>query len=355
VVTNTPARQTQNYVDQTQYRSPNAATPPPNVVIRDRASEQAKPTLTRPGVPPKVAIPSPLNQPPRPLARRGVPPLSPRSGQSQPGIRRVVPESLSLPKLINNALKRPAPYPNNGNRGLLFPLGIPADISSVFGWRVHPIHGDWRMHTGTDLAAPQGTPVLAAYHGEVAIADYVGGYGNMVVLRHEDGTQESRYAHLSHIFVRPGEWVEQGDVIGLVGSTGNSTGPHLHFEWRHWYANNWVPVDAGAQLAWALAEMRQTMHATMTPEERSQVELGQMAWNSATLFLSSEGETAEVPAETAGAIAPSATELGNKAAESLTNERSLKPQALYYIEQDAPDQPLRVKPSPALTNPAIQP
>jgi murein DD-endopeptidase MepM/ murein hydrolase activator NlpD len=151
-----------------------------------------------------------------------------------------------------------APRPEtfqSGQTALLFPLSIPAQITSGFGWRVHPIMGTGRMHSGTDLAAPLGTPVLAAYPGEVALADSVGGYGLMVAIRHENGTQESRYAHLSQIFVQPGDRVERGDVIGLVGSTGFSTGPHLHFEWLHQMPAGWVAVDAGEHLEYALANM----------------------------------------------------------------------------------------------------
>jgi murein DD-endopeptidase MepM/ murein hydrolase activator NlpD len=142
---------------------------------------------------------------------------------------------------------------------LLFPLSIPAKITSNFGWRVHPIAQTARMHQGTDIGAPIGTPVLAAYGGEVASADWSGGYGLMVVLRHLEGSQESRYAHLSEIYVQPGEWVEQGTVIGRVGSTGYSTGPHLHFEWRHLTAQGWVAVDAGLHLEFALENLIQTM------------------------------------------------------------------------------------------------
>jgi murein DD-endopeptidase MepM/ murein hydrolase activator NlpD len=115
------------------------------------------------------------------------------------------------------------------------------------------------MHSGTDLGAPLGTPVLAAYPGEVAVADSLGGYGLTVILRHEKGTQESRYAHLSEIFVKPGDIVEQGAVIGRVGSTGLSTGPHLHFEWRYLTNAGWVAVDAGLHLEYALANMMQAM------------------------------------------------------------------------------------------------
>lgn len=147
---------------------------------------------------------------------------------------------------------------------LLFPLAIPARITSVFGWRQHPVTGREAMHAGTDLGAPSGTPVLAAYPGEVVTADWVGGYGLMVVLRHLDGTQESRYAHLSEINVTPGEQVEQGAMIGRVGSTGMSTGPHLHFEWRHLTEEGWTAVDAGLHLEFALENLIQQMRIATT-------------------------------------------------------------------------------------------
>ena len=163
----------------------------------------------------------------------------------------------STPKY--NRATRPIGRSGNGNTALLFPLSIPTTITSVFGWRIHPITGTRRMHSGTDLGAPLGTPVLAAYRGEVAIADWLRGYGLTVTLRHEEGTQESRYAHLSEIFVQPGELIEQGTVIGLVGSTGNSTGPHLHFEWRHLTNSGWVAVDAGVHLEYAMENLIRSM------------------------------------------------------------------------------------------------
>lgn len=157
--------------------------------------------------------------------------------------------------------------PENKRTDLLFPIPIPAAITSAFGWRVHPVSGQTAMHAGTDLGAPLGTPVLAAYSGDVAVADWVGGYGLMVILRHLDGSQESRYAHLSEIYVKPGDKVEQGAVIGRVGSTGLSTGPHLHFEWRHLTAQGWVAVDAGLHLEYALDNLLQSMQlAQATPQ-----------------------------------------------------------------------------------------
>lgn len=131
--------------------------------------------------------------------------------------------------------------------GLTFPLSFAAPITSVFGWRIHPITGHRRFHTGMDIAAPTGTPILAAENGQVEMADWMGGYGLTVTINHSQG-QQTLYGHMSEILVRPGQWVEPGMIIGRVGSTGNSTGPHLHFEVRHLTANGWVAVDPSMQL-----------------------------------------------------------------------------------------------------------
>lgn len=103
-------------------------------------------------------------------------------------------------------------------------------LTSGYGWRNISVGGN-RFHAGVDLAAPQGVPVVAARDGVVEQAGWWGAYGNVVILEHGDGSQ-SRYAHLSRIDVQPGDLARQGDPIGLVGSTGASTGPHVHFEIR---------------------------------------------------------------------------------------------------------------------------
>jgi len=170
-----------------------------------------------------------------------------------------------------NRTHRPAGQFGNANTGLLFPLTVPAPITSLFGWRVHPITGNRRFHTGTDFGASLGTPVLAAYAGNVAIADFLGGYGLTVVLEHEKFTQQTLYGHLSEIFVQPGEWVEQGTVIGRVGSTGNSTGPHLHFETRQLTPEGWVATDPGIQLEDSLAQLVEYLraeHSSQKPGNR---------------------------------------------------------------------------------------
>ncbi|MEQ9505881.1 MAG: M23 family metallopeptidase [Hyphomonas sp.] len=106
-----------------------------------------------------------------------------------------------------------------------------ARISSSFGKRRHPISGYTRLHKGTDFAAPTGTPVYAAGNGTVQRASRYGGYGNYIKIKHSGG-YETAYAHLSRYArgVKAGRKVKQGEVIGYVGSTGASTGPHLHYE-----------------------------------------------------------------------------------------------------------------------------
>ena len=115
---------------------------------------------------------------------------------------------------------------------LAYPLGQWADSMDPWGWRYSESKGAWRMHTGVDLAAPQGTPVLAAKAGRVALVQSLGGYGNTVLLDHGDGV-ETLYAHLQQALVREGDWIGQGAQLGTVGTTGAATGPHLHFELRN--------------------------------------------------------------------------------------------------------------------------
>lgn len=154
-----------------------------------------------------------------------------------------------------NLTVRPAAMISNGNISLMFPLTIPAAITSAFGWRMHPILGASRFHSGTDLGAPLGTPVVAAFAGKVSIADFLGGYGLAVVIQHDNDTEETLYGHMSELFVKPGEVVKQGDVIGRVGSTGLSTGPHLHFEFRKLTPEGWVVMDPGQTLQYAMGQL----------------------------------------------------------------------------------------------------
>ena len=104
-------------------------------------------------------------------------------------------------------------------------------VTSGFSMRFHPILQKWRAHLGTDFAAPTGTPARTVGDGVVSFAGIQGGYGNVVIIKHRND-HETLYAHLSKINVRVGQKVNQSETIGLVGSTGWSTGPHLHFEFR---------------------------------------------------------------------------------------------------------------------------
>jgi len=140
---------------------------------------------------------------------------------------------------------RPAALAGNGNRSLLVPLIGDAAVTSGFGWRQHPLLGSWLMHAGRDLAAPEGTPVVAALDGTVVSSGLAGGYGLAIELDHRNPLRRTLYGHLSELYVRAGDRVRQGEVIGRVGSTGLSTGPHLHFEVRLPADGGWVAVEPG--------------------------------------------------------------------------------------------------------------
>jgi murein DD-endopeptidase MepM/ murein hydrolase activator NlpD len=112
------------------------------------------------------------------------------------------------------------------------PAGLPLrryeGVTSFFGMRKNPFGWGMEFHDGLDFAAPYGTPVHATGSGVVAQAGWMGPYGLAVLLDHAEGYQ-TLYGHLSRLLVRPGERVERGQVLGYVGSTGRSTGPHLHY------------------------------------------------------------------------------------------------------------------------------
>ncbi len=119
----------------------------------------------------------------------------------------------------------------------------PSRVTSGFGLRIDPIDGTTRRHDGLDIGLPAGTPIHAERSGVVSFAGERGGYGNVVILNHGDGL-ETRYAHCASLNVRAGDQVAEGEVVGTVGSTGRSTGPHLHFEVRQ----DGEPVDPTAFL-----------------------------------------------------------------------------------------------------------
>jgi len=121
---------------------------------------------------------------------------------------------------------------------LLWPVPSSSVITSPFGTRYHPILKQYRTHTGIDIAAQTGASILAAADGQVIFAGYYGGYGYAVIIDHGDGIS-TLYGHNSALLVKEGDTVKRGQVIAKAGSTGLSTGPHLHFEVR----KNGVPVN----------------------------------------------------------------------------------------------------------------
>lgn len=110
-------------------------------------------------------------------------------------------------------------------------------VTSPFGWRIHPINGEWAYHTGVDLGADLGTPIQAYFDGEVVFSGAYGGYGNTILIRHQSEIY-TFYGHCYQLYVVPGQKVKAGDMIAAVGSTGNSTGSHLHLE--YWVNNEYV-------------------------------------------------------------------------------------------------------------------
>ena len=118
---------------------------------------------------------------------------------------------------------------------LILPANVKAvdfPVTSPFGWRVHPISGQWKFHSGVDLGYEYGAYIASLFDGQVVIAANLDdGYGNQVLVYHPAIDAYTRYAHCSQLHVAAGQFVSAGQVIAQVGSTGYSTGPHLHLEY----------------------------------------------------------------------------------------------------------------------------
>jgi len=153
---------------------------------------------------------------------------------SRSGIPSVVPYGIPLPPGLDQS---PLPIDAAAASGLLGPTGR---VSSTFGWRQDPMGGGVEFHKGTDIAMPVGQDVQAAQAGKVVSVGDESGYGLTVVVSHEGGLS-TRYAHLSEALVKVGDAVARGQVIAKSGSSGKSTGPHLHFE----VIQEGQPVDPG--------------------------------------------------------------------------------------------------------------
>ncbi len=143
-----------------------------------------------------------------------------------------------------------------------YPLLSQAPATSLYGMR-------WgRLHAGVDLGVPVGTPVVASLPGRVVHAGWMDGYGNTVVIRHLDGSIETLYGHLSQFYVQVGQSVAQSQLIAASGSTGYSTGPHLHFEMRQQTAGQWHAVDINQIVATAAQQLNAPHTATALVQSR---------------------------------------------------------------------------------------
>jgi murein DD-endopeptidase MepM/ murein hydrolase activator NlpD len=134
-------------------------------------------------------------------------------------------------------------------------------VTSAFGWRADPFTGRPSFHKGVDLQAAYGDPVPSAGDGRVVFAGSQHGYGQIVVVRHGDGT-ETRYAHLSRIDVADGETVAAGTVLGTVGQSGRATGPHLHLE----VVDHGRQVDPGLAAGTVAAGLKEMRRVSITSE-----------------------------------------------------------------------------------------
>ncbi len=152
---------------------------------------------------------------------------------------RVSNELVELSKRVAIAAQRSRAMPKH----FLWPV-MPVVVTSAYGTRVHPLSGFTQFHAGTDLLAEAAQPVRAAYDGVVVFAGWQGGYGKQIELQH-DAHVSTRYGHLQTWLVDSGTRVKKGQVIGLAGSTGQSTGVHLHFEVRR----DGVPLDPESELS----------------------------------------------------------------------------------------------------------
>jgi murein DD-endopeptidase MepM/ murein hydrolase activator NlpD len=266
-----PATSTPN-LQRISYRAEPAVASLPMVATRSRQVAQPRQQAAKPQV---------QLQKPQALASLNVPGAVPL--YVAPPQTNVVPAVSQIPTVSTPKTLQVSPLPtvqvarantiaptglaisNYGvNSDFIYPLATPAPMTSAFGWRIHPITGNRRFHSGQDLGAPTGTPIVAVAKGRVIVANWHGGYGKTVIIEH-DGRLQTLYGHMAEIFVQEGQEIAQGTVIGQVGSTGNSTGPHLHFETKVPTAEGWMVVDPGQDLRYALSNLEQALRIARRP------------------------------------------------------------------------------------------
>jgi murein DD-endopeptidase MepM/ murein hydrolase activator NlpD len=257
--------------------TPPTPTTPRQVVLNERSTgcqavlqaQQSVPTsICDPTASPPAAGPNPsryvLGQAQHPGYGAPVYPASPSAGFN-------LGDELNLAAYLPRGLGGNAiGWFRQAGNAMRFPLLVPAAITSAFGWRLHPLTGTQRFHNGIDLGAETGAPVVAVHDGQVVTANAQGGYGLTVILDHQKPAWQTLYGHLSQIAVQPGQPVRQGDLIGFVGSTGNSTGPHLHFEILQQTPNGPIAINPGAHMQFALAELIQALRTAQAKPAQTQ-------------------------------------------------------------------------------------
>jgi murein DD-endopeptidase MepM/ murein hydrolase activator NlpD len=176
-----------------------------------------------------------------------------------PSLLKQVPQQSQMTRNIGSPVQLPVVVPLKQSTAddFVYPLATPVPIGSPFGWRVHPVSGKQRLHAGMDFEAPEGAPVVAAIAGRVITAGWQPGYGKTVVIE-QNGKLQTLYGHMSEILVQPGQELMPGTVIGAVGSTGQSTGPHLHFEVLAPTPGGWVAVDPSPGIEYALNNLQRS-------------------------------------------------------------------------------------------------
>ena len=239
---------------QVAQRQPLAPKVMPLLGLRNTVVTPMKPVSTAQAIPTKPTASA------TPGSRTGQMAVQPVAHLPQISANKLVPNVPAIPSVRPAGMatsQSPVAFVNTGEAAapLIYPLSSPAPTTSGFGWRTHPITGTRRFHSGVDIGAPMGAPVVAAGTGIVMSSGWLGGYGKAIVIQH-NGVQQTLYGHLSEVFVEPGQRIEQGTVIGRVGSTGNSTGPHLHFETKVATSDGWVAIDPGDDIKYALDNLR---------------------------------------------------------------------------------------------------
>jgi len=195
----------------------------------------------------------------------------------------------------NLAPKLSGYVPDRNDINFYYPLPEVVEITSPFGYRIHPIYGDRRLHSGVDLGAPAEMPVLSAHAGYVRYADWGDGYGKMIIVEYADGQYQTLYAHLSEILVKEGDAVRPRQVIGKVGSTGGVRGAHLHFELLRKAGEDFTAIDPISQVKAVEAYVAVKPPDAIAPDASQNQTPPSQPWNAPALDGTTQPPIAAAP------------------------------------------------------------